>query len=149
MRAPFSLYILFLATEFVPVKHHSCVFACVFACVCVCAHEQLLALAVSPLSSVNPPLQQCPGGLHYVRKTSLQKRGTETFLHNISRQSRKLWQLQLPCPPGKPEHEHTCMPGPPRAAGRTGGFFGSEHDENANKSCMSAASTLTSSNAFL
>lgn len=70
---------------------HKCVCVCLrmcvssYVCVCVCACKQLLVLAVSPLSSVPPRPQPCSGGLHYVRNTSLQKRGIETFLQNISK----------------------------------------------------------------
>lgn len=54
---------------------------CAFVSVYVTPHVQLCALAVSPPSSVNPPLQQHPGGLHYVRKTLLQNRGREAERH--------------------------------------------------------------------
>lgn len=62
-------------------KNRACVRfcqACLHMCVRLCApsHVQLCTLAVSPSSSVNPPLHWRPGGLHYVRKTLLQNRGS-------------------------------------------------------------------------
>lgn len=61
MLAPFSLYILFLSTEFVPVKHIS-------VCVCVCEHEQLsCSCCITPVVS-QPPSPAVPWGPSLCKK---------------------------------------------------------------------------------
>lgn len=83
---PLSLFLMKSARVSVRARVHARILSSVSSHVHVTPHVRLRTLAVSPPSSVNPPLQRHPEGLHYVRKTLLQSRGGETLLQNRGRQ---------------------------------------------------------------